>query len=632
MPQQRIAAERGIAIGVAVALLLQSVNGYLAYQAATDYVQASQERRQSLQVLLHSEELLTLMRDAETGQRGFLLTGDESYLEPYRGALAKVRTVRKSFADAATPSHGNVVDEIDLLIDEQLVELGETIELRRNDSAGGAGAAAKRIQTGTAKQTMDRLRKLIGDLEEDERARLGNVTARMDRLASLTPPRVLAVSSLAVVLVGGVGWIAYRDVRRRAAAEKKIREQRRILDSVLDNITDGVLVADASGRLQLINQAAKRMHGQDGTTFSRDEWNRRFGLYRIDGQTLMPIDELPLVRTLRGEEVEQAELYLKPPNAETGLYLGINGRPLRNDEGRLQGGVIVLRDITRQKQAELRDQEIREELERLVMLRTADLRQINFELQQKNLENETFVYSVSHDLRSPLVNLQGFSQELSLACEDLKRLLSEADVPAAVRSRGLAVLQDDFAGSIRFIQTAVLRLADIINALLKLSRAGRVDYQLQDVPVRQIVGRVVDTLQAELNRRGAAVEIGELPSVWGDPLAIEQIFANLLDNAVKYLDPVRSGRITVISEPTATSGMNTFVVRDNGLGLPEMGREKVFKAFERFHPSHAPGDGMGLAIVRRIVERHNGTIHVESSPGVGTAFFITLPAAASSVS
>lgn len=628
MPQQRIGAERAIAIGVGAALLLQSINGYLAYRAATDYVAATLERRQSLLVLQHADQLLSLMKDAETGQRGYLLTGEDRYLEPYREALSQLGEARKNLRDVASSRHSEAVKEIEDLVEQRLTLAAETIDLRAADPTGGAGESLRIVRTGTDKQVMDQLRKKIGNLREDERRRLTEITDRMDELSAVTPTRVLLVSSLAVFLVGGVGWVAYRDVRRRAAAERKVHEQRAILDSVLNNITDGVLVSDTTGKLQLINPAARRMHGQEGTDILQPEWNKGFGLFQLDGKTLMPTEELPLVRTLRGEEIDEAEMYLKPPDSDSGIYLGINGRPLRNERGELQGGVIVLRDITRQKQAALRDQEIREELERVVALRTADLRQSNFELQQKNQENETFVYSVSHDLRSPLVNLQGFSQELNLACEELKRILAEADVPAAVRTRGLAVLKDDFGSSIRFIQTAVLRLADIINALLRLSRAGRVDYQLKSVALQKVVARIVDSLHAELTRRGAEIEIGTLPDAWGDPLAIEQVFANLIENAVKYLDSARPGRISVTVEPDAAPGMHTYVVRDNGLGLPNVGREKMFKAFERFHPNHATGDGMGLAIVRRIVDRHNGSIRVDSTFGVGTTFFISLPSVA----
>jgi signal transduction histidine kinase len=252
-------------------------------------------------------------------------------------------------------------------------------------------------------------------------------------------------------------------------------------------------------------------------------------------------------------------------------------------------------------------------------------------LGQQKQENEMFVYSVSHDLRSPLVNLQGFSEELSLSCRDLQELFRRDDVPEAVRHRGLQLMERDIEESIRFIQTAVGRLARIIDALLRLSRAGRVEYQMQEVDVAATVRKIVEALHDSISDKKAAVDVGELPRAWGDPTALEQVFANLIGNAVQYLDPERPGRIEVgRAEPNGVAlppGLQVYRVRDNGLGIPEAYHRRMFTAFSRFHAGAAQGEGIGLALVRRMVERHGGRIWLESSPGVGTTFFVALPAA-----
>jgi signal transduction histidine kinase len=272
-------------------------------------------------------------------------------------------------------------------------------------------------------------------------------------------------------------------------------------------------------------------------------------------------------------------------------------------------------------------------------------------LAQKDRENEMFVYSVSHDLRSPLVNLQGFSQELALVCRDLHRIVMENTVPASVRNRVTDLLDHDANESIQFIQTAVRRLATLIDALLRLSRVGRVVYDWQQVDVRATVQRVVAALSNTIAQKGARVEVGELPPAWGDPTAIEQIFANLVDNALNYLDPARPGVIEVGSRegvvspedsahPTAnfvgwaessgitvgTGDKRIYYVKDNGLGIDREHLPKIFLAFQRLHPTAAPGEGIGLSLVRRMVERHGGRIWVESEAGQGSTFFVTLPA------
>jgi signal transduction histidine kinase len=257
------------------------------------------------------------------------------------------------------------------------------------------------------------------------------------------------------------------------------------------------------------------------------------------------------------------------------------------------------------------------------------LAEANRDLLQKNQEIETFVYGVSHDLRSPLVNLEGFSQELSTACRDLHDLLAGEGVSAAVRDRGRALLDGDVAEAVRFIRAGVRRLGGIIDALLRLSRAGRVEYRRQRVDVAPLVKRVVEAMRATIAGRGATVVVKDLPPARGDPVALEQVFANLIDNALKYLDPRRPGRVEVgaVEAAGAAAGGPTYYVKDNGLGIPSADAPKLFQAFQRFHPDVAEGEGMGLAIVRRIVERHHGRIWVESAAGQGSTFFVALPAA-----
>jgi two-component system NtrC family sensor kinase len=275
------------------------------------------------------------------------------------------------------------------------------------------------------------------------------------------------------------------------------------------------------------------------------------------------------------------------------------------------------------------------ELEQRVEERTAQLAKANRELAQQTHENEMFVYSVSHDLRAPLVNLQGFGGELKATCQEVRKILAESTLPPEAKQHGLALVDDDMATSIRFIQSAVLRLSNIVNALLQLSRAGRIEYAFQPVDTQTIVARVVDSFSATIAERNAAVELGGLPMVWGDPTAIERVIANLIGNALNYLDPSRPGRIEVGSlppEPQNASGgcgsSQTIYVRDNGLGIPAAYREKIFQIFQRLHPQVAGGEGIGLAIVLRVVARHGGKVWFESVAGQGTTFFVSLPAPA----
>jgi signal transduction histidine kinase len=152
-----------------------------------------------------------------------------------------------------------------------------------------------------------------------------------------------------------------------------------------------------------------------------------------------------------------------------------------------------------------------------------------------------------------------------------------------------------------------------------------VELDPQKIDLNQTVNRVVEAMSAVVFDHGVKIEIKDLPTTWGDPTAIEQIFANLIGNAVNYLDPKRPGQIEIGSLPADDKNTATYYVKDNGLGIAEAYHGKVFQALKRLHPNVAKGEGIGLALVKRMVDRHGGTIWFESTAGVGTTFYVTLP-------
>jgi signal transduction histidine kinase len=304
------------------------------------------------------------------------------------------------------------------------------------------------------------------------------------------------------------------------------------------------------------------------------------------------------------------------------------GAPLAGDDELAQLDAALHRTSVRLTESEHDQAGLQATLE----TRAQELTQVNDNLRQQKQDNDMFIYSVSHDLRSPLVNLQGFSRELQVSCDELRTMLDAARLPEAERSRITSVLDGNLNEALHYLRTAVARSASIIDALLRISRAGRLEYQWQRVSVARAVARVVESLHQSIVERNVSVSVGELPPVWGDPTAIEQIFANLIGNAVNYLDNSRPGRIEIgtLEQPPRESGeraprMRTYYVRDNGLGIPDACMPKMFSAFQRLHGDRATGDGIGLALVRRVTERHGGRAWVESTEGVGSTFYVTLP-------
>lgn len=265
-----------------------------------------------------------------------------------------------------------------------------------------------------------------------------------------------------------------------------------------------------------------------------------------------------------------------------------------------------------------------DELGERVAERTAELAAANAILAQKNEEVEAFVYIVSHDLRAPLVNLQGFSSELERSCGALEAALHSVALQPTTEKTIQTILREDIAGALRYISASTVKFQRLIDALLLLSRTGKQELRIETVDVRSVVDTTVLSLRQSIESSGAEVIVEALPAVRGDVTAMGQVFSNLLSNALKYLQPGRPGRIAIGGE--STDGIAHYWIRDNGAGIAASSQRRLFQVFQRFHPNLATGEGMGLAIVKRIIERQGGKVWAESEEGVGTTFHMNLPA------
>jgi PAS domain S-box-containing protein len=397
------------------------------------------------------------------------------------------------------------------------------------------------------------------------------------------------------------------------------------LAEILDIAEDAIVTVDARRRIVLFNRGASRIFG-----YAPEEVLGRV-LETLIPERFHAGHPEQVAGFARGNVVSRAmgerRIVLGRRKDGTEFPAEVTISKLGDGPDRLLTAIV--RDAEARKKYEDALVRLNAELEERVRARTAELAERNLQLTQKTEENELFVYSVSHDLRSPLVNLEGFSEELAADARALQRLLADDRIPEDLRRQASDLLDGGVKESIGFIRTAVGRLSRIIDALLRLSRAGRVAYQPQAVEVAAVVRRVADSLHRTAAERNAAVVVGEMPPAWADPGAVEQVFANLLANALNYLDPARPGRVEVGYH--GAKGLpggpgHEYYVRDNGVGIPVAYLPKLFQAFQRLHPDKAPGEGIGLAIVRRVLERLGGTIAVESVEGAGTTFEVVLPA------
>ncbi len=267
-----------------------------------------------------------------------------------------------------------------------------------------------------------------------------------------------------------------------------------------------------------------------------------------------------------------------------------------------------------------------QELEQRVADRTRALKQRTEQLEAKNSELSEFTYVASHDLRTPLINLEGFSRVLQESLAALEEAMRETSAGAnGVQGQmpSWPQLQQEINESLDFILGSVAKMSFLVEALLELSRIDAQPYAQESLDTRKIFEEIRTAFQFQIAQKKITVVTGNLPPVTGDSVRINQVFSNLIDNAIKYMPAQADPRIEVGCKEKDDDYY--FFVRDTGPGLRPADQSKVFRPFTRLAGNGVPGDGIGLTAVRKIVEKHGGRIWVESELGKGCTFWFTLP-------
>jgi two-component system, chemotaxis family, sensor kinase Cph1 len=395
-------------------------------------------------------------------------------------------------------------------------------------------------------------------------------------------------------LGNSLGIIA-SNLTQRKLSEEALQNSEELCSALVKNLTDAVFLFKGSV-VTWCNDMVERIYG-----YPKNELLGKHASFFYPND----INPSKLARTLSSALKEQGLFY------GTTKFQKKDGRvvDIEYSLSQIRGKapieiMAVARDITERQRAD-------EEREHLLN-----------ELAEKTKELEQMVYITSHDLRSPLVNIQGFTRELDESFKQAHQILDSRDVPSAIKKKLAPILGEDIPHAIQYILANSSKMNSLLSGLLRLSRLGRAPLNIKRLDMNRLMAEVVASFEFQVKESGARIMVEGLPPCHGDETQVNQVFSNLLDNALKFLDPDKSGRIMISGK--AEKGQVTYCIEDNGIGIADKDRERIFEIFCRLDPDASAGEGLGLAIVRKILDRHSGRVWAESEPGKGSRFFVSL--------
>lgn len=574
---------------------MQRTGSYLNYAAAASIlviaaavlslVTSMRHISDSWQWVVHTREVLERLQDTRTlvSKSDALLHAlllqddaeDRAELHTTVAALPQeVTTLRQLTSD--NPVQQRALSIYDRQIDQYSSALLDELARRTEDRRQLRALRTEIAAQGTALR--DEELRLLAQREE---------TVRKDRNRLFLSVGVLSALSVALLLF-------VRATARRDAA--LIRAERSRLDATLRSIGDAVIATGPDGRILLMNAVAEHLTGITEAAARGQPLDQVLAIHRRgDGMA----DLASLIREVVSTRVPCVNIeisgnLLSQPAVNRDWILACH--PMMADRGAI-GAVISLLEVTELKssQRELVDANVL--LERRVVERTEALTEANVELR-------AFAHTVAHDLRAPLRNVLGYAN--------------------ALREDGAPGLSSQGRQFVERIDLVAHRMDRLVTDLLQFSQLSRPEIRLKTVELDRVLRLALDNVEAQVRAAGATVELAPLPAVRGNEAILVQVFDNLLSNAVKFVTPGVAPHVTVSAD--SMDGKVRVHVADNGIGIPPAQREIVFGAFERLHGEEEyPGTGIGLAIVRKGLERIGGQVAIEDS-AAGTSFVVTLPA------
>jgi PAS domain S-box-containing protein len=577
---------------LAVIVLLNAVASYHAVRIVVENDRLVNHTREVSNELT---TILLLIADAETGTRGFVITGEERYLEPYNAAIGEIdrHVARLKDLTVDNPAQQQRIPKLQELIARRLnsFKTGQTV--RREQGFEGI---QKTIPGGRGKEDMDELRALIAEMDRTEDQLLHNrqeQSAQSERNIIVT---FAFVTLLTLALIGAITVILRRNLIERRQSEALLREQKDWLAVTLTSIGDSVIASDAKGNITFINPVAEAMTGWSRAEATGKPLEQVFKI--INEGTRQPV-ESPVAKVLReGSVVGLANhtLLISKNGKETPI--DDSGAPIRKtDDGSIAGVILVFRDVTERKLLE------QEREQSLVRERAARM-----ESEAANRLKDEFLATVSHELRTPLTAILGWSA-----------MLNKGPMNDQIVRTAMEVIERNAKAQTR-----------IISDILDVSRiiTGKLSIDPEPVDLHLIIQTAVSSIRPAADAKGVTLKVSIhdwAGVVSGDPDRLQQIVWNLLSNAVKFTP--KGGEVELSLD--RVDSRVEITVRDNGIGInPEF----LPLVFDRFRQADASmtrrqgGLGLGLSIVRQLVELHGGVVSVESAgENKGASFTVGLP-------
>ena len=591
-------------VGFAIAVALIALAAWASYRSVADLREATRHVRNTLRVRQQAEVVLSLLKDAETAQRGYVVTGREEYLEPYRSTVALLPSHFEQLRALVVGDarQRDQVTALEALIRDKLREVDDAIAARRQ---GGFDAAVRAIDSGQGKRLMDRLRETVARILVAEEATFSVRRAQEERRAQVATTISIAGLALAVLLlVGATAFLIVatrqreRERAARDSAEAAVRasqESAARLAVTLASIGDGVIATDERGRVTMMNAVAEGLTGwRDADARGRPLDDV---LHLVNEETRHPVDH-PVARVLQeGKIVGLANHTVLVATDGREIPIDDSAAPIRGPDGRLFGVVMVFRDVTERR---------REESTRADLLRRAQ--EARQEAEGVSRSKDEFVAMLSHELRTPLSAIVGWVH-----------LLRSSTLNAESRQRALDVIERSTRTQMQLIED-LLDVSAIITGNLRVERRA--------VDLRAVAEAAMETVRPTLEAKGLELRTridASAPAVSGDSDRLQQVVWNLLTNAVKFTPA--GGSVEV--ELRCRDSHVEVQVADTGRGIEAEFLPHVFDRFQQADGSHASaraGLGLGLAIVQRIVALHGGVVSAESAgPGLGARFTVSLP-------